>query len=130
MAFDSNMAPVVGQQITLTSATAATAGPRIALFEARADAHECDLVVHGRTKHATHDFTYAARAFVSGTGVTLSDAEVRALLDGSGGSDALTFTCAPPGSGWRAGVDRDGDGYADAVELAFGTDPSAPGSHP
>ena len=45
LAFDSNLAPIVGQQITLTSTNAAVAGPRINLLESRAAAGECDLVV-------------------------------------------------------------------------------------
>jgi hypothetical protein len=33
---------------------------------------------------------------------------------------ALTFTCVPPGSGWRMGVDRDGDGCLDGDDGAPG----------
>ena len=55
LAYDSDLAPVVGQQITLTSANSAAAGPRIDLLIARAAAPfiskslngtvtECDLV--------------------------------------------------------------------------------------
>src|SRR6185437_12041562 len=42
LAFDSNLAPVVGQQVTLTGDNAAAAGPRISLLESRAEAGECD----------------------------------------------------------------------------------------
>ena len=37
LAFDSNMQPIVGQQVTLSAATAAAATPRIALLMSRAD---------------------------------------------------------------------------------------------
>jgi hypothetical protein len=37
-----------------------------------------------------------------------------------------TFTCAPPGSGYRAGIDRDQDGVFDFDEVLAGTDPAAP----
>ncbi len=48
LAFDSNLAPIVGQQVTLTSTNgAASSGPRIDLLIARAAAGECDLVVKG-----------------------------------------------------------------------------------
>src|SRR5437899_10946396 len=47
LAFDSNLAPIVGQQITLTSTNAATAGGRIDLLIARAVAGECEVVVKG-----------------------------------------------------------------------------------
>jgi YVTN family beta-propeller protein len=45
MAFDSNMAPIVGQQITLTQSNWNVAGARIQLLMDRAAAGECDLVV-------------------------------------------------------------------------------------
>jgi len=43
LAFDSNLAPIVGQQITLTNGNAGVAGPRIDLLIARAAANECEL---------------------------------------------------------------------------------------
>ncbi|MCL7421583.1 MAG: beta-propeller fold lactonase family protein [Methylobacter sp.] len=48
LAFDSNLAPIVGQQATLTKSNAAVAGPRIDLLMARADMDECDLVAKNR----------------------------------------------------------------------------------
>lgn len=42
----------------------------------------------------------------------LADGALRALVGAR--SDALTFTAVPPGSGWRIGVDRNGDGISDA----------------
>src|SRR6185369_2554277 len=47
LAFDSNLAPIVGQQITLTSGNSATVLPRINLLIARANANECNLIVKG-----------------------------------------------------------------------------------
>ena len=41
--YDSNLAPVVGQQITLDGST--TADDRLALLETRADEGECELIV-------------------------------------------------------------------------------------
>jgi hypothetical protein len=32
------------------------------------------------------------------------------------GVSTLTFTCVPPGSGYRIGIDRDADGIADGDE--------------
>jgi hypothetical protein len=45
-------------------------------------------------------------------------------------SDALTFTCTPPGSGVRIGLDRDMDGFMDGDEIAAGSDPANPLSTP
>ena len=47
LAFDSNMKPIVGQQVTLSAVTAAVATPRIALLMARAEAGDCELVAKG-----------------------------------------------------------------------------------
>src|SRR5262249_26337888 len=50
LSFDSNMKPIVGQQVTLTASNAASAGARIDLLEAQAAAGACDLVAHGRIR--------------------------------------------------------------------------------
>jgi hypothetical protein len=42
----------------------------------------------------------------------------------------VTFTCVPPGSGYRLGVDRDGDGHRDGDELLAGSNPADPNDHP
>jgi hypothetical protein len=42
----------------------------------------------------------------------------------------VTYTCAPPGSGERIGIDRDEDGYLDGDELDAGSDPADPDSTP
>jgi hypothetical protein len=42
----------------------------------------------------------------------------------------LTFTCVPPGSGLRMGIDRDEDGVYDGDEIAAGSDPADPASMP
>jgi len=57
MAFDTNLAPIVGQQVTLTHENTTAATARIALLEARADTHfamagaamatECEVIVKG-----------------------------------------------------------------------------------
>src|SRR5581483_2542285 len=47
MEFDSNLAPIVGQQITLASGSPASVGSRITLMIQRAAANECELVVKG-----------------------------------------------------------------------------------
>ena len=67
-AFDSNLFPIVGQQITLTGSNGAVAGPRIDLLIARAGAGECDLVVKGQGGGREIGFLYAgAGAFTDGS---------------------------------------------------------------
>lgn len=117
LAFDNDIAPVVGQQITLTKTNAATVGPRIDLLQARAAAPftsktlggsvtECDLVAKLSLAGTPRGFLYnaASDSFVpSGSGINVPDPLFRALALISG--QEITFTCVPPGSGARiAGV--------------------------
>jgi len=103
LAFDSNLAPIVGQQVTLTNDNGAVAGPRIDLLEWRASATECELVVKGRVDGQAAGFLYSAsdQLFVrsQSTDPLRTDDELRALANVVGGE--LTFTCVPPGSGAR-----------------------------
>jgi hypothetical protein len=55
------------------------------------------------------------------------DTILRALVIAAG---VLTYTCAPPGSGERIGIDRDLDGFLDGDERAAGSDPADPASAP
>jgi len=132
LAFDAEQFPVVGQQITRTSTNGATVDPRINLLVARASTTspvECDLVVKGtiageqRGAWLTGGLVQTDR-----DGETLTDAAVRALANTPG--QELTFTCVPPGSGERIGIDRDDDGAYDRDELDAGTDPADPNSFP
>jgi DNA-binding beta-propeller fold protein YncE len=111
-AVDTDLAPIVGQQITLTSANAASVGSRIDLLIARAKAPfvskelggsvtECDLVasvVEGGTVRG-YLFNTASSSFVSSSGTTRSDSALRALANTPG--QEVTYTCTPPGSGKR-----------------------------
>jgi hypothetical protein len=113
LAFDTDLAPIVGQQVTLTSSNSTAAGPRIDLLMRRAAAQfvskslggqvmECDLVAHvvagGRT--ATYLFDPAAGNFVADDGVTrVSDAVMRSWAARPG--QEITYTASTPGSGQR-----------------------------
>jgi sugar lactone lactonase YvrE len=102
LVFDNNLAPIVGQQITLTQTNAAVAGPRIDLLEARAAASECDLIAKGRVNGQAVGFLYSPQQNTFsefGTSLNLSDTALRGLVNVAGGE--LTFTCVPPGSGAR-----------------------------
>lgn len=113
LAFDSNLAPIVGQQTTLTKHNAEVAGPRIDLLIARAEADECDLVA----KNRWGGFLYMGedRFRSSRQGLpTIGDALIRATALLPYGE--ITYTCVPPGSGKRIGIDRDEDGILDNNE--------------
>lgn len=114
LAFDSNMAPIVGQQVTLTRSNAQTAGPRIDLLLARADAHECDLVawnvVGGYLYEGNGRFRFADHRFPPVPERTL---RISARVP----FGEVTYTCVPPGSGNRIGLDRDENGVFDNEEF-------------
>jgi DNA-binding beta-propeller fold protein YncE len=131
LAFDSNLAPIVGQQVTLTAATRHAVSARLDLLVARADAGECDLVAKGRIADNEVGLLYLGggrfqpdrRAFPA-----IPDRDLRRLVTASGSE--LTYTCVPPGSGRRIGIDRDLDGALDGDERAAGSDPADPTSKP
>jgi DNA-binding beta-propeller fold protein YncE len=119
MAFDSNLKPIVGQQITLAASTQASVGPRINLLEARANAGECDLVAKARSKAnggRELGFFYTGALYKPDQLLApmLSSAQVQALASLPSGS--VTFTCTPPGSGVRIGIDRNLNGILDGDE--------------
>jgi hypothetical protein len=57
----------------------------------------------------------------------VSDASLRAAVTHT---SVLTYTCTPPGSGQRIGLDRDLDGFYDGDERAAGSNPADPHSTP
>ncbi|KYF84154.1 hypothetical protein BE17_34435 [Sorangium cellulosum] len=131
LALESNLKPIVGQQITLTSSNAAVAGPRIDLLVARADAGDCDLVVKGWSQGEELGFLYTGGGRFEPDRACepwRSGAELRLLARGRRGE--LTYTCVPPGSGERIGIDRDGDGFRDGDERDAGSDPADAASVP
>jgi hypothetical protein len=113
LAFDSDLAPIVGQQVTLTSTNSASVGTRIDLLIARAGAAfvskslggtvtECDLVAQLVVNGRVMGYLYnpAAGNFVPDNGsAPVSDAALRALAATPG--QEITYTAAPPGSGPR-----------------------------
>jgi DNA-binding beta-propeller fold protein YncE len=110
LAFDSDLAPIVGQQVTLDATNAAVAGPRIDLLIKRArtpfvskaiggNVTECDLVVRGVIGDAPVAFTLAPGAAIvfnrDDGGAPISDTALRALAQTPG--QQLTYTALPPG---------------------------------
>ncbi len=113
-AMDSNLKPVVGQQITLDDSNDADVGLRIDLFIGQASAGDCDLVVKGtyagqsrgwvRQSNGNFRSDIAAEA-------EIADGDLRAHAATPG--QELTWMCVPPGSGTRVGIDRDEDTVLD-----------------
>ncbi len=126
MAYDSNLPPIVGQQVTVDRDSIEAAGPRIDLLIERArtpivqpdepDARECDLVA--RLETPALGMAYLMREdglfHPDRDAEVLDDAALRARVR-KGGS--LTYTCVPFGSGERIGLDRDRDGIPDGEDF-------------
>ncbi len=133
LAFDPGLKPSVGQQVTATPATFNDANviTRIDDLIARNNASHCDLVVKGVLANQQRGWVYA------GSNMFRSDRASEPLVDKTtlrqqaqtAGQD-LTYTCVPPGSGQRIGVDRDEDAFLDRTELDAGSDPANPASVP
>ena len=125
LAFDTDLAPVVGQQITLTSTNGGVVAGRLNLLVQRAAAPftskilggavtECDVIVKGnlageqrgwvRTAAGTFRSDKAAEPLISDNALRF-----QAVVAGQ----ERTYTCVPPGSGTRMGIDRDEDGVFD-----------------
>jgi DNA-binding beta-propeller fold protein YncE len=125
MEFPTDLAPIVGQQVTLTSTNGASVNPRINLMVQRASANftsamlggtvkECDLIAKGTVGGVERGWQRLTNGqFRSDIGVNQTDAQVRALAVSDG---PVTYTCAPPGSGERMGIDRDLDTVLDGVD--------------
>ncbi|WP_235685298.1 MULTISPECIES: YncE family protein [Corallococcus] len=125
MAVDSDLAPIVGQQVTLTSTNGAAVGPRIDLLVARAKApfvskllggstYEADLVAKAAIGTRVKGFLFDRVAGTwkpdDGT-ANITPQALRALANTLG--QEVTFTAVPPGSGTRIALDRNLDGRLD-----------------
>jgi YVTN family beta-propeller protein len=116
LAFDSDLAPIVGQQVTLGSTNLAGATPRVVLLQKRAGTPftskilggavtECDLVATLAYQGAAYKLLYSPKTgaytvYQNGTAVTsLQDSQILAMAQTPG--QEVTFTAVPPGSGLR-----------------------------
>ena len=149
--FPNDIAPIVGQQTTIHSGnfSETDVNDRIDLLLERAvECHdvlgvpgttECEIFVKGVEGGEDRGWVGelqgpcgpAQTILFQGDRVgdtPLTDAQLRNLANTPG--NELTYTCAPPGSGERMGVDRDEDGFFDQDEEDAGSDPADPGSVP
>ena len=106
LAFDSDLAPVVGQQVTWRPGSPEGVESRLALLRGQATAPggaACDLVARGNINGVAYsallqpDGSWSMRG-----GGTRSDSALKELATAA---QPLTFTCLPPGNGRRAALD-------------------------
>jgi DNA-binding beta-propeller fold protein YncE len=126
LAYESNLAPIVGQQVTLVASNFERDVDRLYLLRQRMIAGECDLVGKGVIDRLQRGmWLLDSTHFQSDRAAeVLTLTQVLNLVQAPG--EGLTFTCVPPGSGRRIGIDRDEDGAFDRDELDAGTDPTDP----
>jgi hypothetical protein len=108
LAMDSDLAPIVGQQVTWRPNVSSAVEDQLSLLKQQAlvatPRAACDLIVRAtidgvpKTGLFQSDATWLMR-----TGETLSDAALRQLASSS---QALTFTCLVPGSGRRVALNK------------------------
>jgi DNA-binding beta-propeller fold protein YncE len=108
LAMDSDLAPVVGQQITWRSNANAAVEAQLSLLKKQAlvtsPRPACDLVVRaGIEGGAKSGLLQADGSWLMRSGETLSDSALRQLASAS---QALTFTCVMPGSGRRIALNK------------------------
>ena len=121
LAMDTDLLPIVGQQITWRPGASEAVETRLSLLKQQAQITTprvaCDLVVRGNIDGAAHTgWLRKDGAWQMRSGATLTDATLRVLATAS---QPLTFTCLPPGDGKRVAV---GNGAAPAnavVEYYF-----------
>jgi len=131
LAFPTNLAPIVGQQITLTAGSPAAVVSRVELLRQRADAGECELIAKTEILGTEAGFLYVGSGLFKSDRRALPPIPDAALqLLATRGGLPVTYSCVPPGSGERIGVDRDGDGFWDGDERDAHTDPANPTSRP
>ncbi|MFK7731244.1 MAG: YncE family protein [Pseudomonadales bacterium] len=127
-AMDSDLAPIVGQQVTVSAANAssATVSARLDLLIERAEVTvpraECDLIAKGIIDGERRG------ALLNSEGQFRTDREAEAarsvdqlITVARQAGNSLTFTCAPPGQGLRMALDRDSDGALDSDERDAGS---------
>jgi mono/diheme cytochrome c family protein len=121
-AFDSNLKPAVGQQITLTDTNSSVVNPRIQLLISQAQAGNVDLIVKGTLNGEPRGWYRDSNgSFTSDkSGETpLTDTQLRNIATVAG--QPLTYTATPPGSGSRMGINRDEDLFLDYDDNCPGT---------
>lgn len=126
MEFPSDLAPIVGQQVTRTASNGSVTNSRIDLLIDRASTSfsslmlggsvtECDLIAKGTFNGVERGWVYEVSSgqFRSDIDDLVSDSVLRSYATSQG---PVTYTCAPPGSGTRMGVDRDEDTVLDGLD--------------
>ena len=134
LAFPSDLAPIVGQQVSIgpgnpSSFASPDVNGRVTLLDSRAAAPFSSAVLGGAVTECevfvkTTDGA-AQRGWLrdpSGAyepddgGVPIPEPALRSLADPAGAALDLSYSCASPGSGKRMGIDQDQDAVLDGLD--------------
>ncbi len=120
MVAPAEMNPIVGQQVTVTSANASQSDvtARVNLLVARAKVTspvpECELVAKSVVGGIAKGWVLnSAGNFVPDKASESAVTQAALITQTASAGSPVTFTCVPPGNGTRIGVDRDGNGTLD-----------------
>jgi DNA-binding beta-propeller fold protein YncE len=124
LAFDSGLAPSVGQQVTIGAAPTQAQTKRLDLLVNRDAAGDCELTFAGRVGgvQAVGVVYPGGRVELDDSTLGVLDRKTLPALSSAAGGEQ-TYTCRPPGTGKIMTTDRDGDGVRNADEVREGTDP-------
>ncbi len=110
LAFPSNMKPVVGQQVTINKRSSNKEWTQLQLLMTRADKGDCDLIAKKIKNKRERGFLYHDGKFRTDN-TRKPPVNLKKLIKSA--NKTITFTCTPPGSGIRMGIDRNDDGVLD-----------------
>lgn len=110
LAFDTELAPIVGQQVTLSLGATQAQGDKAELLLQRAQLGECDLYAKGVIANEYRGILYLQddQWQSDRSEQTFTTDGLNELVEQEG--NQLTLTCAPLGSGYRLALDTDLDG--------------------
>jgi len=130
LAFGSEQAPIVGQQVTINSENSSAQLTKLELLKTRAlitvPRQECDLVVHGVIDGTPRSALYQAAELWQSDSFEEQLNTEQLIEFGTADQQNITFSCVPPGSGQRIAIDNDEDGVFNQDEIDAGTDPLTP----
>ena len=147
LAFPTDLAPIVGQQVTINPGNFSDAdvNTRLNLIDFQAGVafesavlggavNECAVIVKTVEGGVEKGYYSASGGMYTpdDNGAAITEASLRSKADPIGAMQQLTYTAVPPGSGYRMGVDRDEDALLNGVETNTGifVDANDTGSNP
>jgi hypothetical protein len=111
----------VGRQVTLSSPASTATLDQLANL---ADQQEIDLVAHQPSGKRNQGWVWNPDSDVFETDDGSDPISFETLRGKAGDGSEITFTAVPHGLGVRHGVDRDGDGIRNGVEITQGSNPA------